>query len=46
MCGKGELSLEDGEIYIGDFSKGFPNGKGIRKWKNGDLYEGSYYNGF
>jgi hypothetical protein len=25
---------------------GFPNGRGIRKWKNGDLYEGDYVNGF
>lgn len=46
MHGKGELKLEEGGFYIGEFKNGFPNGQGIRKWNNGDLYEGSYLNGF
>lgn len=46
MNGKGELILGEKEIYIGEFSKGYPCGKGIRKWANGDLYEGNYVNGF
>lgn len=46
MEGKGELSFIDGEVYIGEFRRGFPNGKGIRKWNNGDLYEGNYVNGY
>lgn len=39
-------TLINDEVYIGDFKNGYPNGKGIRKWKNGDLYEGDYKNGF
>ena len=48
MQGKGELILgaEGAEVYIGEFKAGFPNGRGIRKWRNGDLYEGMYANGF
>ena len=48
MQGKGELILgaEGAEVYIGEFKDGFPNGRGIRKWRNGDLYEGMYANGF
>jgi hypothetical protein len=46
MHGKGELTLCEGEVYLGEFKTGFPNGRGIRKWKNGDLYEGDYVNGF
>ena len=46
MHGKGELNLAEDEVYIGEFKNGFPNGKGIRKWRNGDIYEGHYLNGF
>lgn len=42
MEGFGELALAEGEVYIGNFVNGFPNGIGIRKWHNGDLYEGAY----
>ena len=46
MEGFGELTLSEGEIYIGNFKNGYPNGQGIRKWPNGDFYEGQYANGF
>ena len=46
MEGSGELILGDGEVYVGNFVKGFPEGEGIRKWDNGDYYEGQYANGF
>ena len=46
MEGFGELTLSEGEVYIGFFLNGFPNGHGIRKWANGDFYEGSYENGY
>ena len=42
MEGFGELTLAEGEVYIGNFEKMVPNGLGIRKWRNGDLYEGQY----
>jgi len=32
MEGFGELTLQQGEIYIGNFTNGYPNGQGIRKW--------------
>lgn len=40
MDGFGELILAEGEVYIGEFQNGYPHGKGIRKWKNDDFYEG------
>jgi hypothetical protein len=46
MEGFGELRLQEDEVYIGNFLQGYPNGQGIRKWHNGDFYEGNYLNGF
>ena len=40
MNGKGELIINEGEVFIGDFKNGFPHGQGVRRWGNGDLYEG------
>ena len=34
MHGRGELVLCEGEVYLGEFRNGFPNGRGIRRWKN------------
>ena len=46
MQGAGELIIGEGEVYVGAFVNGFPEGNGIRKWDNGDYYEGKYFNGF
>jgi len=46
MEGFGELNLSEGEVYLGMFSNGYPNGQGIRKFKNGDIYEGEYSSGY
>lgn len=40
MEGQGELLLAQGEVYIGNFVNGYPNGIGTRKWTNGDVYKG------
>lgn len=36
MQGIGELTMSEGEIYIGEFVNGYPIGHGVRKWTNGD----------
>ncbi len=46
MEGQGELLLAQGEVYIGNFQNGYPNGIGTRKWTNGDVYKGQFVNGF
>ena len=46
MHGKGELIIGEGESYTGEFKQGLPWGLGIRKWYNGDYYEGEYFKGF
>lgn len=34
------------ESYSGEFNLGLPQGLGVRKWANGDYYEGEYFRGF
>ena len=46
MHGNGELMLEENESFTGEFKFGLPWGLGIRKWKNGDYYEGEYHKGY
>ncbi len=41
--GSGEASGRD--HYIGEFKKGWPQGKGIYEWANGDQYDGSWKKG-
>ena len=41
--GDGEASGRD--HYIGEFKKGFPNGKGIYDWSTGEVYEGDWRKG-
>ncbi len=40
--GKGELLLDDGGRYIGEFSEGLRKGSGKFSYSNGDIYEGSW----
>lgn len=48
-CKKGKANgkgkAEGTDQYIGEFKDGLPHGKGLYRWKNGDLYEGSWING-
>ena len=47
MHGNGELMLGiQGESFAGEFKNGLPWGLGIRKWTNGDYYEGEYNKGY
>ena len=46
MEGLGKYSLSEGEFYYGYFSNNIPNGHGIRKFANGDLYDGKYADGY
>ncbi|MEP6795344.1 MAG: caspase family protein [Saprospiraceae bacterium] len=43
--GKGHLIFDDGSVYTGLFSNGFPEGEGECKFVNGDLYKGQWRNG-
>jgi hypothetical protein len=40
--GKGELTYEDGRIYIGEFANGFEHGKGRIKYPNNSIFEGRF----
>lgn len=48
-CKKGKADGEgkaDGtDHYAGTFKDGFPNGQGIYRWENGDIYDGKWYRG-
>ena len=46
MHGNGELVLDENESFTGEFRFGLPWGLGIRKWCNGDYYEGEYAKGY
>ena len=39
-----EKEVEVEEEYSGKWKKGKRNGKGIQKYKNGDMYEGEFRN--
>ncbi len=43
--GTGQVSLEDGEFYSGEFKNDLPHGKGIYIWPNGYVYDGEWENG-
>jgi len=49
LCKKGKADGEgkaDGtDHYAGTFKDGFPNGQGIYRWENGDIYNGKWYRG-
>ena len=44
QTGKGQFNYRDGTKYIGDFSKGKPNGEGTVFYSNGDKYVGGWKN--
>ncbi len=48
-CKKGKAHgtglAKGADMYNGEFSKGFPNGKGIYTWANGNIYEGGFKKG-
>jgi len=46
MQGIGKYTLSEGEFYYGYFKNNIPNGHGIRKFANGDLYDGQYVDGY
>lgn len=46
MEGIGRYTLSEGEFYYGHFVNNIPNGHGIRKFGNGDLYDGQYADGY
>ena len=46
MEGLGKYTLSEGEFYYGHFKNNIPNGHGIRKFANGDLYDGQYVDGY
>ena len=46
MEGIGKYTLSEGEFYYGYFKNNIPNGHGIRKFANGDLYDGEYMDGY
>lgn len=46
MEGIGKYTLSEGEFYYGYFKNNIPYGHGIRKFANGDLYDGEYVDGY
>lgn len=42
MEGKGELSLANGEKYVGSFVNNLPEGDGVKTFINGDRYTGQF----
>jgi hypothetical protein len=42
---EGEGKAEGADNYVGLFKDGYPNGKGIYQWKNGDTYDGNWIKG-
>ena len=42
---EGEGKAEGADNYVGLFKDGYPNGKGIYQWKNGDSYNGNWIKG-
>ncbi len=44
MHGVGKLTLKSGEIYECTFVQGVKEGKGVRKFLNGDIYYGEFHN--
>lgn len=45
MHGKGTLSDEYANLYVGEFVEGKKHGHGIFTWSNGDVYEGQFLDG-
>lgn len=44
--GMGYEKYKNGDLYIGEYSKGRPQGKGKRNWlDSGEAYEGEWYQG-
>ena len=43
--GRGKIEYDDGRIYQGTVSRGFPNGFGYFCWPNGNYYEGGFAEG-
>jgi hypothetical protein len=43
--GNGIYKSSTGEIYIGEFKHGERNGYGVLKFRNGDIWKGSWING-
>ena len=41
----GACTTKDGGEYKGEMQSGKPHGKGITKWKNGNVFEGNYEKG-
>tara|TARA_R110001583_G_scaffold43208_1_gene137439 strand:+ start:10270 stop:10947 length:678 start_codon:yes stop_codon:yes gene_type:complete len=41
----GEGEAQGIDSYIGNFKKGYPQGKGTYTWNNGDFYIGNWYKG-
>lgn len=37
--------MKSGDVYRGEFSDGFPHGKGTLCYQNGDSYVGEFDNG-
>ena len=46
MHGNEGLIITDNESFTGEFRFGLPWGLGIRKWQNGDYFEGEYVKGY
>lgn len=38
--GWGKEFLPNGDVFVGMYREGMPNGKGTYKWQNGSQYEG------
>ncbi len=49
MCKKGKAEgtgkAEGVDYYAGEFKDGLPHGRGVYRWKNGDIYEGDWVKG-
>tara|TARA_Y100000031_G_scaffold47027_1_gene53586 strand:+ start:142 stop:1191 length:1050 start_codon:yes stop_codon:yes gene_type:complete len=45
MWGLGVNLWKNGDVYAGEFKKGFYNGKGILRWHQGEIYIGDFVNG-
>ena len=43
--GNGTDQLESGDTYVGEYSHGQMQGKGVYTWSTGQIYNGEYFNG-
>lgn len=42
MCGTGQFTFPNGDMYDGEWQHGYAHGHGMFRWANGDMYQGEF----